>query len=195
MGDHDSDPPDMFLAKLSEQAERFDDMVMYMKKICADKGGALEMEERNILSVAFKNVISAHRSSVRIMRAAEKKEIDKDSDKAVFASQYRAKVEEELQKACDDILGLLEGSLIAKAKEPDGLVFYMKMQVGEHVRCGALLGPPLRPFRPTRLSRPFRASHCLPRRPTTIGTRPSLPRGTSRTNTRCQRPLRTRRRR
>ena len=96
MGD-DSREDNVYMAKLSEQAERFDDMVMYMKKICADKGGALEMEERNILSVAFKNVISAHRSSVRIMRAAEKKEIDKDSDKAVFASQYRAKVEEELQ--------------------------------------------------------------------------------------------------
>ena len=44
------------MAKLAEQAERYDDMVNYMKELTT-KNRSLTDEQRNLLSVAFKNVV------------------------------------------------------------------------------------------------------------------------------------------
>ncbi|KAG7224228.1 hypothetical protein INR49_015117 [Caranx melampygus] len=53
-------------AKLAEQAERYDDMADCMKEV-TEKGGELSNEERNLLSVAYKNVVGARRSAWRVM--------------------------------------------------------------------------------------------------------------------------------
>jgi len=50
----------VYKAKLAEQAERYDEMVECMKKVAA-MGVELSVEERNLLSVAYKNVIGAER--------------------------------------------------------------------------------------------------------------------------------------
>jgi 14-3-3 protein epsilon len=44
----------IYMAKLSEQTERFDEMVDYMKQVI-DTGKELKDEERNLLSIAYKN--------------------------------------------------------------------------------------------------------------------------------------------
>ena len=52
----------VYLAKLAEQAERYEEMVENMKTV-ASSGQELSVEERNLLSVAYKNVIGARRAS------------------------------------------------------------------------------------------------------------------------------------
>ncbi|KAG0044222.1 14-3-3 protein, partial [Linnemannia elongata] len=52
----------VYLAKLAEQAERYEEMVKNMKDV-ASVGKELSVEERNLLSVAYKNVIGARRAS------------------------------------------------------------------------------------------------------------------------------------
>lgn len=47
----------VYMAKLAEQAERFDEMVDHMKAV-AQQPQELSVEERNLLSVAYKNVIT-----------------------------------------------------------------------------------------------------------------------------------------
>lgn len=47
-------------AKLAEQAERYDDMAAAMKQV-TETGVELSNEERNLLSVAYKNVVGARR--------------------------------------------------------------------------------------------------------------------------------------
>lgn len=46
----------VYFAKLAEQAERYDEMADHMKSVGGD-GGALSVEERNLLSVAYKNAV------------------------------------------------------------------------------------------------------------------------------------------
>lgn len=53
-------------AKLAEQAERYDDMAKFMKAV-TETGIELTNEERNLLSVAYKNVVGARRSSWRVI--------------------------------------------------------------------------------------------------------------------------------
>merc|ERR1712087_447876 len=45
-----------------------------------------------------------------------------------WAKEYCKKVETELQKICDTILGLLDGDLIGKAGNGESKVFYQKMK-------------------------------------------------------------------
>ena len=53
----------VYMAKLAEQAERYEEMVEYMKKVAAASVDDLSLEERNLLSVAYKNVVGARRAS------------------------------------------------------------------------------------------------------------------------------------
>jgi len=63
-----------------------------MKKV-AELNVELTVEERNLLSVAYKNVIGAQRSAWRIISSIEQKEeTNKDSEKLPFIRQYRATV-------------------------------------------------------------------------------------------------------
>merc|ERR1712032_1752158 len=90
----------------------------------------LGLEERNLLSVAYKNVVGARRASLRIIISIEQREKQKDSQewKVMAIKQYKMKVEEELTKICNDILELLENKLIGSAEEAEPAVFYRKMQ-------------------------------------------------------------------
>jgi len=86
------------------------------------------LEERNLLSVAYKNVVGARRASLRIISSIETKEASKDSDKLHLITVYKGKVEDELKKICQDILDLLSTKLLGCATGAESVVFYQKMK-------------------------------------------------------------------
>lgn len=118
-------------AKLAEQAERYDDMAEAMN--CVTKEGVeLTNEERNLLSVAYKNVVGARRSSWRVISSIEQK-TEGSERKQQMAQEYRKKVEDELRKICKNVLDLLNTFLIPKATVAESKVFYFKMK-GDYYR-------------------------------------------------------------
>merc|ERR1719160_839993 len=103
-------------------------------KAVGTSGAELSVEERNLLSVAYKNAVGSRRASWRIISSVEQKEGSKGNDANVAnCKEYRAKVETELQGICDTILSLLSDSLVPGAKEPESKVFYHKMK-GDYYR-------------------------------------------------------------
>jgi len=88
-------------AKLAEQAERYDDMAAAMKAV-TEEGSELNNEERNLLSVAYKNVVGARRSSWRVVSSMEQK--SDDGAKTALAKEYRGKIEKELNDICKEVL-------------------------------------------------------------------------------------------
>jgi len=128
-------------AKLAEQAERYDDMAKSMKicvEECYTKGSKIDPlnnEERNLLSVAYKNVVGARRSAWRVVSSIEQKS-EASEKKTEQAKKYREKIEEELKDICNEVLKLLENCLIKKAADDDSHdshVFYLKMK-GDYYR-------------------------------------------------------------
>lgn len=89
-------------AKLAEQAERYEDMSVDMKKV-TEQGTELSNEERNLLSVAYKNVVGARRSSWRVISSIEQKTEGNDR-KLVLVKEYKEKVEKELKAVCKEVL-------------------------------------------------------------------------------------------
>ncbi|XP_015785712.1 14-3-3 protein zeta isoform X1 [Tetranychus urticae] len=118
-------------AKLAEQAERYDDMSQAMKQV-TETGVELSNEERNLLSVAYKNVVGARRSSWRVISSIEQK-TEGSERKQQMAREYRGKVEKELIEICDEVLALLDKYLISKASNAESKVFYLKMK-GDYYR-------------------------------------------------------------
>uniref|UniRef100_A0A672JDE4 14-3-3 protein epsilon n=1 Tax=Salarias fasciatus TaxID=181472 RepID=A0A672JDE4_SALFA len=123
----------VYQAKLAEQAERYDEMVESMKKV-AKKDVELTVEERNLLSVAYKNVIGARRASWRIISSIEQREESKGAEeKLKMIREYRQTVEQELKNICNDILLTLDGNLVPSATNGESKVFYNKMK-GDYFR-------------------------------------------------------------
>jgi 14-3-3 protein epsilon len=117
----------VYKAKLAEQAERFDEMVADMKEV-AKQPQELTVEERNLLSVAYKNVIGSRRSSWRVVTSIEQK----GADKMEIITAYKAGIENELVDICNDILSIIEQSLIPNSTSEEAKVFYYKMK-GDYV--------------------------------------------------------------
>eukprot|EP01047_Picozoa_sp_COSAG01_P082236 COSAG01_NODE_16707_length_1212_cov_3.663073_1_plen_239_part_01 len=120
------------MAKLCEQAERYDEMVDHMGNV-AKMDVELTVEERNLLSVAYKNVIGARRASWRIVSSIEQKEENKGNAKQVeMIKGYRGTIEGELNKTCSDILTILTDNLIPSSTSGESKVFYYKMKGDYH---------------------------------------------------------------
>jgi len=127
-------------ARLAEQAERYEDMAKYMKDltklVCASEGTDkdLNQEERNFLSVAYKNVVGAKRSSWRVIGSIEHKSADDTFGKKQHAKEYKQKIESELKDVCNDVLELITEYLLKGAQSSiESRVFYLKMQ-GDYYR-------------------------------------------------------------
>jgi 14-3-3 protein epsilon len=119
---------EVYFAKLAEQAERYDEMANHMESV-GKLPEELSVEERNLLSVAYKNAVGSRRAAWRIITSVEQKEKTKgNEEQAKHAREYCQKVEKELQGICDTILGLLDGSLISKASTGESKVFFQKMK-------------------------------------------------------------------
>jgi len=119
------------MARLAEQAERFEDMVEYMKRICA-MGTELSMEERNLLSVAYKNSVGARRTAWRAVNTLEHKEAQKGPAILDLIKAFRARVELELARKCNELIDIITKDLLPIASTAEAKVFYMKMKADYH---------------------------------------------------------------
>ncbi|KOM30920.1 hypothetical protein LR48_Vigan01g047500 [Vigna angularis] len=123
----------VYVAKLAEQAERYEEMVDAMKNV-AKLNVELTVEERNLLSVGYKNVVGARRASWRILSSIEQKEEAKGNDVSVKRiKEYRQKVESELSNICSDIMTVIDEHLIPSSTTGEPSVFFYKMK-GDYYR-------------------------------------------------------------
>ena len=102
-------------AKLAEQTERYDDMAQFMKEFVTKKK-ILTVEQRNLLSVAYKNVVGVRRSAWRIISTIESKhetQTEGSPDDIKLAKDYKEKIEVELKGICETVLDLLSEHLVS----------------------------------------------------------------------------------
>lgn len=90
-------------------------------------------DDRNLLSVAYKNWIGSRRTAWRAITAIEQKEEAKGCKYLDLLRTYKTKIEGEVEKICNDLVELLDKHLIPKASNPESEVFYMKMK-GDYYR-------------------------------------------------------------
>ena len=109
-------------------------MLDYVTQFSSAGSDELTVDERNILSVAFKNVVGTRRASWRVISLIERKETKKGSSaNADKAKSYKTMIEAELTEICKKILELVNVELIPKCKSTEGQVFLYKLK-GDYYR-------------------------------------------------------------
>jgi len=121
----------VFLARTTENAERYEDMCKVMKALVEWTDSKQEKvdltpEERNLLSVAYKNAIGNRRASLRIFNVDDHKNDE-------FIQIYKKQVEVELRETCKEILDLLDILTKNVKEDNESRVFYLKMS-GDYFR-------------------------------------------------------------
>lgn len=126
------------MSRIAESASRYDDMCKLMKELVQsavkeskDNKPVLTVEERNLLSVAYKNVIGTLRASWRTINSDAASDENKQS--ADLLNLYKKQIEEELHVICTDVLSLLTTKGLISTREQlsdddaEAKVFYLKM--------------------------------------------------------------------
>ncbi|THH17429.1 hypothetical protein EW146_g3378 [Bondarzewia mesenterica] len=132
----DSRTDSLFIAKLAEQAERWDDVISQLKFIIDYSDAQLTIEERNLISIAYKNLTGDLRTSWRVIDTIEKQEqANKGASRRELGllRSERERIEKELAAKCTELLELLEKVLLPAASIGEERVFYHKMQ-GDYYR-------------------------------------------------------------
>ncbi|KAK7470686.1 hypothetical protein VKT23_002108 [Stygiomarasmius scandens] len=126
----------LFIAELAGEAERYDDVISQIKLIINRFGGRLTGDERNLLSIAYKNSTNTLRASWRIVDTLEKMQSARASTmlrQIHLLRKQRAKIGTELADVCKDIVKLLDSQLLPLAHQGEEKVFYAKMK-GDYYR-------------------------------------------------------------
>ena len=80
----------------------------------------MDTNERNLLSVAYKNCVGNKRTSWRILDTLEKKHKEggtEENKQLEFIKNYKTKVEKELDVFCKDIISILDEKMIPNAND------------------------------------------------------------------------------
>jgi 14-3-3 protein epsilon len=119
----------VYLAMLAEQCSRFEDMMEFLEEMVKGKKEDLTSDERNLLSIAYKNTISLRRQAIRTLMAYELKEKKREESLYLpYIVEYKNKVEKELEALCLKIIGNIDAHLLPKAADSEAKVFYHKMK-------------------------------------------------------------------
>ena len=121
----------IFLARVAEQAERFEDMVRFLSVVLDSKGPDVSSDERNLLSVAFKNLISSKRAACRTITAIEQN--PKYSKFGDELAGYKRDIENKLNQDCQSIIDMINDKVLKKPCSGEPKVFFIKM-VGDYYR-------------------------------------------------------------
>jgi len=107
--------------------------VKIMKKIVQD-ATELSVDQRNLLSVGYKNLVGLRRTAWRsISNLISKEESRGRAKHAELARAYCVKLEAEMDSLCNEILEMISEILANKQNNPEARVFFLKMQ-GDYYR-------------------------------------------------------------
>lgn len=106
-------------------------MVDFLKPVLDAKGSGVSSDERNLLSVAFKNLISSKRTAWRTISAIEQN--PKYSKFGESLATYKKKIETSLYKDCETIIELIRSKVLSKPSDEEAKAFFVKM-VGDYYR-------------------------------------------------------------
>ena len=123
-----------FMARVSEEAQMFDDMIIYIKELLGAKSDDFTVEERNLINVAFKNWIELERKSIKLVSdLSENPKLAKYKDNM---KAYQKKLEQELDDKSNAIINIIHDTCIPLSVNSESKIFFLKM-VGDFYRYQA----------------------------------------------------------
>ena len=132
------------MARIAEQAERYEDMKQYIKQVATtvpegQTRVSLSLEERNLFSLAYKDLISPKRNAWRILFSIQQKSSGDESVDSSIAD-LKEKIEKEIEQLCQEVQTVISEHLLrglcVDSSSVDDFIYYMKMK-GDYYRYEA----------------------------------------------------------
>ena len=115
----------VFLTQVAEELNRYPDMFEFIKKVVT-LNPKLSNDERNLLSVAFKNNSGFKRSAGRILASLENNE---SNEKNLFLlKEYKKKIDNELIAYCNEIIILIDQYILKNDQTEEDKVLFLKIK-------------------------------------------------------------------
>ena len=118
----------IYLANLAEQCGKYNDMIQLLEDIIKSTDKDLNSNERGLLSIAYKNLISSGRNALRVIQAYEAKYKKIDSNYINYILEYKKQIEDELTKRCQHAIKTINDYLLKKVEDEESKLFYIKMK-------------------------------------------------------------------
>ena len=119
----------IYLARVAEQCERYDDMISFLQ-VLKNKKTDLSVDERNLVSVAYKNEVTIRRSAWRaISTIANNTKYEQYAD---ILKKYNDDIVQEMEDICNEVCNLIN-TFNDNAEEDESKVFFYKMK-GDYFR-------------------------------------------------------------
>ena len=124
---------DLEMVQILDQTDRHQDMIDIMKRVI-DLNPCLTADERALLSVSYKNVISVRRDGLRMLSGLLEQDQTKENPRRVEqVTEYRKKITSELDAYCLELIQLVDEKLLPEAKDAEARLFYEKLK-GDYFR-------------------------------------------------------------
>lgn len=126
----------IYLAKMSEQCERFDEMLRFVRKFVKMSESMLTPEEKHVFAAAYKNAVGNRRAELRVLTVVEQKDQRKQGVLEEQSNQivtYKKKIEEELTSLCYELINLVDTKLLPPSKGSQNEIYFKKMK-GDYYR-------------------------------------------------------------
>lgn len=125
----------IYLAKMSEQCERFDEMLGFVRKFISLTDKMLTPDEKSVLAVAYKNAVGNRRAELRVLTVIEQKEqrrTNMNEEGLARISNYKKVIEKELTELCYELIDLIDKRLLPLSKFPINEIYFKKMRGDYH---------------------------------------------------------------
>lgn len=119
----------IYLARVAEQCERYDDMIEFLQ-VLKDKKNDLSVDERNLVSVAYKNEVTTRRSAWRAISTIASNA--KYEQYEGVLKKYNDQIVAEMERICTEVCKLID-AFLKRADEAESRVFFHKMK-GDYYR-------------------------------------------------------------
>lgn len=127
----------IYCGRICDQVEQFDWMLIFVDEII-NRARPLNFDERNMVSVSFKNTVGPARTSWRIAESICRREIGKNQvaendSQLQHIKKIKKQCERNVEKICTQILERLEKKIMPVEADEQAQIFYLKMQ-GDYYR-------------------------------------------------------------
>lgn len=115
------------MVKILDQANVHENMIDFMKRAIG-LNPELNAEERNLLSVTYKNVISVRRNGIRVLNVLISQEDPSNIERINQLNKFKKTLISELEKYCYDLIKLVDDKLLPVATDAEAKLFYEKLK-------------------------------------------------------------------
>ena len=121
-------------AKLCDVSKRYEEMTKVLDSIVAavPKTQGLTAEERKLLAIAYKNLLTPRRRSWKLLENGVKSR-DLNSTHKNLVKSYRTSIADEIKELCQKLIEMVDKKLIPTVSEPESDIFYHKLR-GDYYR-------------------------------------------------------------